>query len=502
MLVALSLQSAELYSTVHEIIRMAYPRARISLNQDNSNEADVYMELNLESKKDEWQLSGKIESGGRAASRSCTISQGQSWPANAGDEALNGLDKELKISIKRFCLQLLRVHEEKMISAYGILTGVRPVKIVHRFLDEFLDDEQIMQALKEDFLVDKAKAELLLRVAHNNRSCLAGLSPKRVSVYIGIPYCPSRCYYCSFPGAVLKDYKTEMKPFIKALLREMNIIGDYLKEAGLKVQTIYLGGGTPSILQTGDLAKILDILENKFNLRQAREVTMEAGRPDTLSPEKFDLMKSSGVDRICINPQTMNDKTLELISRRHNVQQVVKAVEMARKTGIKMINMDLIVGLPGESTADHIETIKQITALEPENITIHTLAVKRGSLMAQDMDNPGQGLKVGDVEQSLTYIYEFLKGNGYQPYYLYRQKYTRGNMENVGYSKDNRFCLYNILMIEEKQTIIGMGGGAGSKLISSQGNIHPLYNPKDPETYCQSAERLAQRKVDNLRALN
>jgi oxygen-independent coproporphyrinogen-3 oxidase len=476
---------------------MAYSRAEISFNDGMKNKADVYIELSLEEKANQqWQLSGKIESDGKVSKKV------QEYTINS----VTGIqDKELKIEIKKFCLQLLRKHKESSITSYGILTGVRPVKIVHRLLDKSWDGEQVVQCLREEFLVDEAKANLLLKVARNNRRYIPEpeSAAQTVSIYIGIPYCPSRCYYCSFPGAVLGHYEKEMKPFINSLLQELNGIGDYIQEAGLKVQTIYVGGGTPTVLTVEDLKKIFDLLEKKFNSHQTEEITVEAGRPETLTLDKLKLMKSAGVSRICINPQTMNNSTLKLIGRRHDKEQVIQAVESARKEGIRHINMDLIIGLPGESLKEHKDTLEQILKLKPENITVHTLALKRGSIMAQDTKDKNIFAGAEEVEQSLAYIYDRLQNWGYLPYYLYRQKYMQSNMENIGYSLAGSFCIYNILMIEEQQTIIGIGGGAGSKIICpGDRKIQSIYNPKNPEAYCTSVERLVKGKVDNLRALN
>ncbi|HNX28446.1 MAG TPA: coproporphyrinogen dehydrogenase HemZ [Syntrophomonadaceae bacterium] len=498
MLIAARLKPAGLYETVHEIIRMAYPGGKLTLEQDMWQPAEVHFTMELTEQNGIWHLYGQIESNKPATNRTATYS-----PADGG--AGSAL-KQLKIDIKIFCLQLLREHLDSKISSYGILTGVRPVKIVHRWLDQGYSRQLIVKNLKTEFLVDEAKAELLAEVAENNRSYLPVMQEGGgdVSIYIGIPYCPSRCYYCSFPGAVLNNYVSDIRPFMDNLSREMNAIGNYVNDAGLKVHTVYIGGGTPTVLDIRDLGLIFEILENKFTLCQAEEITVEAGRPDTLTPDKLNLFKDAGVTRICINPQTMKESTLALIGRRHSVQQVMQAADLVRRVGIKHMNMDLIIGLPEEKVKDNLDSLEQVLKLKPDNITIHTLALKRGSPMALDGEETGLPRQAAEkVEESLENIYQRLRQLNYLPYYLYRQKNTQANTENIGYSLKGSFCIYNIRMIEERQTIIGMGGGAGSKFIDSRlGTVTGFYNPKNPAVYCAEVDRLIKRKVDNLRALN
>ncbi|HRX20764.1 MAG TPA: coproporphyrinogen dehydrogenase HemZ [Syntrophomonadaceae bacterium] len=497
MLIAVRLTPADLYAAVHEIIRMAYPGTRLTLDPEQWDSADIHFLLELSGQNSLWQLDGMIDSNGLTTSKSASFRLAEDDPGT--------MQKSLNINIKVFCLQLLREHLGRKISSYGILTGVRPVKIIHRWLDQGCSRQQIVDKLHNTFLVDKTKGQLLAEVAENNRSYLP-VMPERgkyVSIYIGIPYCPTRCYYCSFPGAVLTNYENDLRPFIDHLLREMNEIGDYINEAGFKVHTIYIGGGTPTVLNLRDLELVLALLEKKFALGKAEEVTVEAGRPDTLSQDKLQLFKDAGVTRICINPQTMKDSTLTLIGRRHTKQQVIQAADFVRQAGIRHLNMDLIVGLPNETETDHLDSLEQVLQLKPDNITVHTMALKRGSPMVLDGGLVMPARQTEAIEGSLAKIYQRLKQVNYLPYYLYRQKNMQANSENIGYSLTGSFCIYNIQMIEERQTIIGMGGGAGSKFVNWQeGTVTGFYNPKNPQAYCADLERLVQRKVDNLRALN
>jgi oxygen-independent coproporphyrinogen-3 oxidase len=299
---------------------------------------------------------------------------------------------------------------------------------------------------------------------------------------------------------VLQNYEGQVKPYVIALLQEMDGIGDALKELGLKVQTIYIGGGTPTVLADKDINAMFKLLHQKYISPATREITLEAGRPDTLSLRRMKMFKQAGISRICINPQSMNDSTLKRMGRKHNSLEVITAVEWARQAGIDRLNMDLIVGLPGETKQDYCTTISKVLELKPENITLHTLAAKKGSDLARI-----EGMnwkKDSPVKEGLKHMQAVLRDEGYEPYYLYRQKYMRTDAENTGFSLPDCYCLFNILMIEERQTIIGVGGGAASKLIDSQGKITSIYNPTDPDSYCKAVPELVRRKVDNLRALN
>jgi oxygen-independent coproporphyrinogen-3 oxidase len=373
-------------------------------------------------------------------------------------------------------------------------------------MDEGLDIRRIREKLKIEYLLSSEKADLVTTVALNDRAYLL-LDPeqarKKVSVYIGVPYCPSRCYYCSFPGAVLTNYERDITPFVSALEKEIRAIGSYINEKGLVVQTIYLGGGTPTVLNEYDLEKVFNLLHDRYVSRETLEITVEAGRPDTLSESKLRMLKKAGVSRVCINPQTMNNTTLKAIGRNHDREAVIEAFGWAREAGIKLINMDLITGLPGETMSHYEYTANQILKLQPDNITVHTLAVKRGSTLSELEAKSNTLGKTEEITRGINFFNQTFIQQGFQPYYLYRQKYMRSSMENTGYSLPGRFCYYNIQMIEEKQTIIGMGAGAGSKFVNpSDWSLTSFYNPKNPGVYSETVEKLKTRKVDNLQALN
>jgi len=422
---------------------------------------------------------------------------------------ISGSDREqvrqTKHWVRYLLIGVLREHVGSEINAYGILTGMRPVKLVQRMLDRGLPQREILKSLQGDYLMQEGKASLLLEVAGNNRPYLPKSQPasRRIGLYIGIPYCPSRCIYCSFPGAVLKGKPGEMDEFLAALEFEIQTIGACLEELGYQVESIYLGGGTPAVLSVEQTEKLFTLLIEEFISPATTEITVEAGRPDALTEQKLQVYKRFGVNRVCINPQTMVDSTLHRIGRNHDREGVLRAVDWVRNCGIKQINMDLIVGLPGEGIRENTHTAEEILKIKPENITVHTLALKRGSQLFESHDALAAQARVAEVEGAVDLFAGVWREAGYQPYYLYRQKYMQASMENIGYALPGHFCLYNMQMIEERQTILGLGGGGASKFVHPQDwNLTALYNPRDPQSYCRSIDNQTRRKVDKLRALN
>ncbi|NMC27188.1 MAG: coproporphyrinogen dehydrogenase HemZ, partial [Syntrophomonadaceae bacterium] len=372
----------------------------------------------------------------------------------------------------------------------------------HQLLDQRMTEEQVFRRLTGEYQIDLDKARLLMAVARANRPLFPdpGQSGfRRASLYIGIPFCPSRCSYCSFPGAAIGNYSQEVGAFMDALLMEMETVGECIQEKKWLIDTIYIGGGTPTILAKRDWERLFSVLRQKYISSATQEITVEAGRPDTLNLRLLTFLQQAGVDRICVNPQSMQDQTLERIGRRHDRKMVAEAVRWARQAGIRHLNMDIIVGLPGEGTADFLNTAQQVLELEPDNITVHTLSVKKGSALCVNQGRAILPQESTVVEKGVNDLRQMFEAGGYRPYYLYRQKFTRANLENIGYSLDQRACLYNVRMMEECQTIIGLGGGAGSKFFAnglrSLVNVH---NPKDPQSYVRALPRLLALKVDKL----
>ncbi len=387
---------------------------------------------------------------------------------------------------------------------WGILTGIRPTKIVHRLLDISWERPAIIDYLVKNYDMAVDKAGLLTEIAGRQRPFLLTeeQAAKLVSIYVGIPFCPTRCAYCSFPAYSVERAGKLVEPFLAALRREIAAIGAVLGELGKKVQTIYIGGGTPTVLDSSRLSSLLKCVDSSLVSAETVEITLEAGRPDTLSEDKLGTALDYGVTRLSINPQTMKPHTLDLIGRRHKPEETVRAVELARRMGYGNINMDIIIGLPGEGLEDVDHTFREISKIRPENLTVHTLAVKRASLLRESRENfhlpPRQ-----EVEKMLEFTAETARDMGMQPYYLYRQKRMVGPLENIGYAREGFECIYNIQIIEERQTVIGLGGSAGSKFIEpGTWFLTSLYNPKDPETYIRRIDELIERKIKALEKLN
>lgn len=470
---------------LHEIIKLFFPDLRVVYGKD---EGLVRVVFALESEtKDGYRTRVEVKLG----------KESRVAVAEGGDK--KAINEEAR---KLLYLMLVQLTGRRP-SPYGTLTGVRPTKIVHHLLDLGLAPPDIEKELAARFLVEKNKLELLLKVAQNNRPFLEELRKQGswVSVYIGIPYCPSRCHYCSFPGYPL-SYRPGVTEFFSALKKEINRVGGVLKDTDLKVRTVYVGGGTPTVLDLWQWEELLDDLHRLFLGEETREFTVEAGRPDTLKIEVLTLLVEGGVTRLCINPQSMNDSTLQVLGRKHTVREVYEAFGMARSAGVRNINMDLIAGLPGEDVDLFERSLQQILALEPEGVTIHTLAIKRGSKWHETRKGTADDQQADIGARQVRLAHTMLEENGFLPYYMYRQKYMVGNLENVGYAKPGFFGLYNIYVTEEAQSIIGLGCGATSKYLKAGSlDLRRFYSPKDPAVYIQRLEALIAGQVDNIQGL-
>lgn len=380
---------------------------------------------------------------------------------------------------------------------WGILRGVRPTKIVHKLLDQGLNHCEITDRLISEYAVTPAKAELITGIAIHQRPFIATPDKrdegKVVSIYVGIPYCPSRCLYCSFPAYVLPEQREQLNIFLRAITKDIESTARLLAKFNLAVENIYVGGGTPTSLGAADLSGLLALVKQRFCGPQTKEITVEAGRPDSINDEKIDVLRQYKINRVSINPQTMQDKTLKQIGRRHTVQDIIDVFAKIRHADIPIVNMDVIAGLPGESHADMEDTMRQIALLNPENITVHTLALKRGSILRDALSSgvmTGQALPNEEITQlMLKTAAAYTASMNMHPYYLYRQKYMTGNLENVGYAKPNTDCLYNMQIMEERQTIIGIGPAAGTKAVNpNHWRLQSSYNAKDVGSYIKNLD--------------
>lgn len=381
---------------------------------------------------------------------------------------------------------------------WGYLTGVRPSKIAYTMLEEGAADADILSEFIDKRYVKPGKAQLALKVAKTEKKILEDIDYKNgYSLYIGIPFCPTTCLYCSFTSYSAAAYASRIEPYVEALLKEMDYVAEAMK--GVRLDTVYFGGGTPTTLNPNQLERVLQALYDKFDLSTVRELTVEAGRPDSITMEKLLVLKKYGVDRISINPQTMNDKTLEVIGRRHSVAQVKSAFAIAREAGFDNINMDIILGLPGEDMDMVNNTLKQVKELSPESLTVHSLAIKRAAALNIWKDKYAD-MQIVNSDEIVQLAADYASSMGHEPYYMYRQKNMAGNLENVGYSKPGLECIYNILIMEEKQTIIAIGAGASSKIIFNNrltgqpGRIERIENVKDVDNYIARIDEMIERK--------
>ncbi|MCD7749645.1 MAG: coproporphyrinogen dehydrogenase HemZ, partial [Oscillospiraceae bacterium] len=336
--------------------------------------------------------------------------------------------------------------------------------------------------------VSRDRARLCQRTAQAALDAKASLGPGDVSLYVGIPFCPTRCAYCSFISSAVGSSQALMEPYLNALAGEIERLGVEIREAGQRPVSLYFGGGTPTTLSPEQLDRLCGQMERCFDLSALREYTVEAGRPDTITMERLAVLKNHGVTRVSVNPQTMSDAVLETIGRRHTARDVVDALSLVRRAGDFQVNMDLIAGLPGESEAGFQQSLDTVLALEPENVTVHTLAIKNGSRLAEHPQALPDGAAVGRM---VDYAVERLTEAGYVPYYLYRQKYMSGGWENVGWARLGTENLYNILMMEELAPIYAMGAGGSTKIPGPDGSIRRRMNPKYPKEYIERMQQEA-----------
>ena len=404
-------------------------------------------------------------------------------------------DKVRKYTYLAIYLILLQ-NETNQPQSWGLLNGMRPTKLIHSLKKRGHDDEYIKKLMQEDYLVADEKIDLLLKVANHQLKVIPDLHylEKEVSLYIGIPFCPTRCAYCTFAAYAYEPFKKWVDPFLETLLKEVESVGAYIKEKKISVTSIYFGGGTATTLTASQLEKLITkVYDCIADSSKVREITVEAGRPDTITKEKLELLKRFDIGRISINPQTFNQETLDRIGRHHSIEDVVEKFKLAKECEIENINMDLIVGLPGEEVAELTKSLEQIERLQPESLTVHMLAFKRKSQLTRD-----RGLYTTASKTVLKKMgqmtYEFAMKQGYIPYYLYRQKNISGNMENIGYSKIGHESIYNIVMMEEAQNVLGLGVGASSKYLIGTS----VHNPKDIKTYIDSCDVYIDKKLKTL----
>ncbi len=441
--------------------------------------------------------------GGEALS---TLHRGQTWLTASAKITLDGktatASRRLKVSeetvrLRRRVLQqsyyLAAIQLLPSLPAWGALAGVRPTKITTRHLLEGGTPQSADKLMKDVYYVTPDRRRLALDCSASTVAAAKLLEPEDLSLYVGIPFCPTRCTYCSFVSRTIGKKTELLDPYLNALLKEIEITGKLLADSGKTLRTIYIGGGTPTTLSTPQMTYLLDAIRDSFDLSRCIEFTVEGGRPDTLDARKLRTIRDHGADRMSINPQTMEDAVLRACGRPHKAVDVVRAYGEAVEAGFGAINMDLIAGLPQDNFDGFRRSLDAVAALDPANITVHTLALKKGA----DLFEKRQGLSTPEaVTAMVDYANTTLRSLGYKPYYLYRQKYMSGSFENVGWSRDGLDCLYNIYMMEEVHTILSLGGGGMNKVNLSDGSLKRFHNPKFPEQYIEMIDDVLEQKKE------
>ena len=397
----------------------------------------------------------------------------------------------LKTQMKHLLYAMLADREERTLP-WGELIGIRPTKIAMQSLLRGETPEQAAADLERDHLVSPEKALLSAQIAQREREILADIHYENgYSLYVGIPFCPTTCLYCSFPSFNLAHWKDRVDDYLDALEKEIAAASEMMR--GRVLDTVYIGGGTPTTLEPAQLERLFSLLEKYFPMEDIQEFTIEAGRPDSITADKLRVIRAHKVTRISVNPQTMKEETLRLIGRRHTVQQVRDAFALCREAGFDNINMDIILGLPEETEEDVARTLEEIEKLSPDSLTVHSLALKRGSRMQKYIEEKGFS-SINNTDGCMEIASMAAARMGMEPYYLYRQKNISGNLENVGYSRPGKAGIYNILIMEANQSILALGAGSISKAVFPGGRIERSDNCKDVETYLENIDEMIERK--------
>ena len=444
-----------------------------------------------------------IASQGEAVS---CLHRGRKWLTAVTTITLNGKESRAirrlrtakeTVRDRRRCLQqsyyLAALEHLNKAPAWGALSGVRPTKITTKHLLEGGTAASARKMMEDIYFVSPERAKLSVDCSLSTVNAKRKMDDRHVSLYVGIPFCPTRCAYCSFVSRTVGKRTELLTPYLEALSQELKLTGKLLEDSGKKVLSVYIGGGTPTTLTARQMAALLGNIKDSFDLSECLEFTVEGGRPDTLDAEKLRIIRESGADRMSINPQTMEDAVLRACGRPHTAKDVLRCYQEAVDAGFTAINMDLIAGLPGDDYDGFCRSLDAVAALDPANITVHTLALKKGAdLFEKKVTLPG----AEEVAAMVTYANNTLSAKSYKPYYLYRQKYMSGSFENVGWSRDNLDCLYNIYMMEELHTIVSLGGGGMNKVNLPDGTLQRFHNPKFPEQYIELLPSVLQQKEE------
>ena len=434
------------------------------------------------------------------------LSRGKTWLTATAKITLNGKtvsaarrlkSDEETVRLRRRILQqsyyLAAVQLLDRKPAWGALAGVRPTKITTKHLLEGGSPASADRLMRDVYYVTPERRQLAVDCSESTVKAVSLMDKDDLSVYVGIPFCPTRCSYCSFVSRTVGKKTDLLDKYLAALEREIQITARLMKESGKHLLTLYIGGGTPSILSTPQMIHLLDTLRESFDFSRCIEFTVEGGRPDTLDLEKLRAIRAHGADRMSINPQTMEDSVLRACGRPHTGADVIRAYHQAEEAGFSAINMDLIAGLPTDDFDGFRRSLDAVASLNPANITVHTLALKKGA----DLFEKREGLSTAEeVSRMVDYSNAALRSLSYKPYYLYRQKYMSGSFENVGWSREGLDCLYNIYMMEELHTIVSLGGGGMNKVNLPDGTLQRFHNPKFPEQYIEMIDSVCRQKEE------
>ena len=444
------------------------------------------------------EIVSSLSFGQRYATASATIRYRGSEARSFARADIRGADESERTRLCTHALKIAAFKAAREVTGrsyrWGALTGVRPAKLFARFLDSGISPHEASRLMEDRYFVSPDRVKLAEAAAIFGQKVKNSRKPGKLSVYVGIPFCPSRCSYCSFVSSEIGRASALVEPYIDALCSELEIKGNTLRELGIQVDTVYMGGGTPTSLSAEQLERVMDRIESTLPVDRLEEYTVEAGRPDTVTEEKLRVIKRHGAGRISINPQSMMGKVLELCGRPHTPEDVIEAYEIARRVGFGCINMDTIAGLPGDSPDGFAHTIEEVLRLNPENITVHTLALKRGSDIKSGEASAGNIPAPENVERMLDFAFPALYNKGYNPYYLYRQKYMAASLENTGWAKPGSEGIYNVCIMEEFQTILSFGAGAVTKLVDGA-RIKRLSNSKYPREYIADREKIEKDNI-------
>ncbi len=472
---------------VYELVRMFFFGEEIIIIDDLEQYDDkgILIENYLIKKKNSYSSLTKVTKNGECI-KSYEVKKIEDIEIGIAD-----LIKKLNVGVKQSIYEALNDFQVSKVP-WGVLIGVRPLKIVNDLMKKGIEDSKILSILQNEYKLWEGKSKLMLEIGKVQQKYIYPIDEDSFSLYVSIPFCPTRCIYCSFPSNSMLKTEEYIDEYTDKIIYEIKKIGNMM--GNKKINTVYIGGGTPTAIPIKNLEKIIESIYLTFEEKNIKEITVEAGRPDTINKEMLKMLKENNIDRISINPQTMNDETLKLIGRNHNSKDIINAYNIARQVGFSVINMDIIVGLPGEGVDEIVYTLEQIMQLNPENLTVHTLAVKKGSKFKQTMDKyPIENENI--IEDMLEITAEYAKNMKLEPYYLYRQKQMLGNYENIGYAIKGRECVYNILIMGEKETIIAVGEGGVSKIyFPEEDRLERVPNVKNLRQYLSRIDEMIERK--------